>query len=234
MLREKSNPWMLSKSLYVIPVALVALSAFATSEKELMSDNGSAVVESSSKVTDLLRVEQENSEKTASAVTESLPAKPDAVDAASPDQTAAPLPDGDDKVFDVVEVMPSYEGGMPALMTFLAQNVRYPKIAQSNGVSGRVIVQFVVEKDGHVSDVHVAKSKIDKPVAPKTEGESADTNDGNAAASTVSEEDYAQSVKALEDEAVRVVNLMRSWKPGKQNGAPVRVKFCVPLTFRLN
>lgn len=254
MLREKSNPWMLSKSLYVIPVALVALSAFATSEKELMSDNGSAVVESSSKVTDLLRVEQENSEKTASAVTESLPAKPDAVDAASPDQTAAPLPDGDDKVFDVVEVMPSYEGGMPALMTFLAQNVRYPKIAQSNGVSGRVIVQFVVEKDGHVTDVHVVKSKIDKPVAPKTEEKAADTNDGNAgasaactvvsysvgtndgnaAASTVSEEDYAQSVKALEDEAVRVVNLMRSWKPGKQNGAPVRVKFCVPLTFRLN
>ncbi|MDD5784575.1 MAG: energy transducer TonB, partial [Prevotella sp.] len=151
-------------------------------------------------------------------------------------------------------VMPSYEGGMPALMTFLAQNVRYPKIAQSNGVSGRVIVQFVVEKDGHVTDVHVVKSKIDKPVAPKTEEKAADTNDGNAgasaactvvsysvgtndgnaAASTVSEEDYAQSVKALEDEAVRVVNMMRSWKPGKQNGAPVRVKFCVPLTFRLN
>ena len=123
MLREKSNPWMLSKSLYVIPVALVALSAFATSEKELMSDNGSAVVESSSKVTDLLRVEQENSKKTASAVTESLPAKPDAVDAASPDQTAAPLPDGDDKVFDAVDVMPTYEGGMGAMMAFISQNI---------------------------------------------------------------------------------------------------------------
>ena len=233
MLREKSNPWMLSKSLYVIPVALVALSAFATSENELTPDNGSVVVETSSKATDFLRVEQEKSEKTAPAVTETLPAEPVAVDAAPAAQAADPVPDGDDKVFDLVEVMPSYEGGMPALMTFLAQNVRYPKIAQSNGVSGRVIVQFVVEKDGHVSDVHVAKSKIDKPVAPKTEGESADTNDGNAAASTVSEEDYAQSVKALEDEAVRVVNLMRSWSPGKDKGVPVRVKFTVPLTFRL-
>ena len=253
MLREKSNPWMLSKSLYVIPVALVALSAFATSENELTPDNGSAVVETSSKATDFLRVEQEKSEKTVPAVTETLPAEPVAVDAAPAAQAADPVPDGDDKVFDLVEMMPSYEGGMPALMKFLAQNVRYPKIAISNGVSGRVIVQFVVEKDGHVSDVHVANSKIDKPVAPKTEEKAADTNDGNAgasadctvvsysvgtnnenaAASTVLEEDYAQSVKALEDEAVRVVNLMRSWSPGKDKGVPVRVKFTVPLTFRL-
>ena len=234
MLREKSNPWMLSKSLYVIPVALVALSAFATSEKELMSDNGSAVVESSSKVTDLSRVEQENSEKTASAVTVSLPAKPDTVDAASPDKTAAPLPDGDDKVFDEVEVMPTYEGGMGAMMAFISQNISYPKSAQANGISGRVIVQFVVEKDGKVTDVHVIKSVIDKPAVPKTEGKSAESNDGNAGASVVSEEDYAKSVKDIEDEAVRVVRLMKPWEPGKRNGAPVRVRFYVPLTFRLN
>ena len=234
MLREKSNPWMLSKSLYVIPVALVALSAFATSEKELMSDNGSAVVESSSKVTDLSRVEQENSDKTASAVTVSLPAKPDTVDAASPDKTAAPLPDGDDKVFDAVDVMPTYEGGMVAMMAFISQNISYPKSAHANGVSGRVIVQFVVEKDGKVTDVHVVKSVIDKPAVPKTEGKSAESNDGNAAASVVSEEDYAKSVKDIEDEAVRVVRLMKPWEPGKRNGAPVRVRFYVPLTFRLN
>ena len=234
MLREKSNPWMLSKSLYVIPVALVALSAFATSEKELMSDNGSAVVESSSKVTDLSRVEQENSKKTASAVTVSLPAKPDTVDAASPDKTAAPLPDGDDKVFDAVDVMPTYEGGMGAMMAFISQNISYPKSAHANGVSGRVIVQFVVEKDGKVTDVHVIKSVIDKPAVPKTEGKSAESNDGNAGASVVSEEDYAKSVKDIEDEAVRVVRLMKPWEPGKRNGAPVRVRFYVPLTFRLN
>ena len=234
MLREKSNPWMLSKSLYVIPVALVALSAFATSEKELMSDNGSAVVESSSKVTDLSRVEQENSEKTASAVTVSLPAKPDSVDAASPDKTAAPLPDGDDKVFDAVDVMPTYEGGMGAMMAFISQNISYPKSAHANGVSGRVIVQFVVEKDGKVTDVHVVKSVIDKPAVPKTEGKSAESNDGIAGASVVSEEDYAKSVKDIEDEAVRVVRLMKPWEPGKRNGAPVRVRFYVPLTFRLN
>ena len=234
MLREKSNPWMLSKSLYVIPVALVALSAFATSEKELMSDNGSAVVESSNKVTDLSRVEQENSKKTASAVTVSLPAKPDSVDAASPDKTAAPLPDGDDKVFDAVDVMPTYEGGMGAMMAFISQNISYPKSAHANGVSGRVIVQFVVEKDGKVTDVHVIKSVIDKPAVPKTEGKSAESNDGNAGGSVVSEEDYAKSVKDIEDEAVRVVRLMKPWEPGKQNGAPVRVKFYVPLIFRLN
>ena len=85
-----------------------------------------------------------------------------------------------------------------------------------------------------MTDVHVVKSVIDKPAVPKTEGKSAESNDGNAAASVVSEEDYAKSVKDIEDEAVRVVRLMKPWEPGKRNGAPVRVRFYVPLTFRLN
>lgn len=64
----------------------------------------------------------------------------------------------ENKVFEVVEQMPSFPGGNAALMNYLGQNIKYPVIAEENGIQGRVIVQFVVGKDGHISDVRVAKS----------------------------------------------------------------------------
>lgn len=117
------------------------------------------------------------------------------------EEIAAPEPpkEEDTKVFDVVEQMPSFPGGQAALMQWLASNMSYPVIAAENGVQGRVIVQFVVEKDGSVSDVQVVKS-----VDP-----------------------------SLDKEAKRVVSAMPRWIPGKQNGAAVRVKYTVPVTFKL-
>ena len=103
------------------------------------------------------------------------------------------------KVFDVVEQMPQYPGDMPALFQYISKNIKYPAEAEKAGVQGRVIVTFVVEKDGHVSNAKVVKS-----VAP-----------------------------ALDAEALRVINGMPNWNPGMQNGEPVRVKYTVPVTFRL-
>ncbi len=114
-------------------------------------------------------------------------------------QPEPPKHEEENKVFDVVEQMPSFPGGMPALMQWLSQNIKYPVIAAENGVQGRVIVQFVVEKDGSVTDVHVAKS-----VDP-----------------------------SLDKEATRVVKAMPRWNPGKQNGSAVRVKYTVPVMFKL-
>lgn len=113
--------------------------------------------------------------------------------------TPEPPKQEDNKVFDVVEQMPSFPGGQGALMQWLASNMKYPVVAAENGVQGRVIVQFVVEKDGKVTDVHVAKS-----VDP-----------------------------SLDKEAARVVAAMPKWIPGKQNGSAVRVKYTVPVTFKL-
>ena len=103
------------------------------------------------------------------------------------------------KVFDVVEVMPTFPGGQQALFEWLSKNIKYPVVAEENGVQGRVIVTFVVERNGSITDVQVAKS-----VDP-----------------------------SLDKEAVRVVKAMPHWIPGKQNGSAVRVKFTVPVTFRL-
>lgn len=105
----------------------------------------------------------------------------------------------EEKVFDVVEQMPSFPGGDVALMQYLQKNIKYPVVAEENGVQGRVIVTFVVERDGSITDVKVAKS-----VDP-----------------------------SLDKEAMRVVKSMPNWIPGKQNGSAVRVKFTVPVTFRL-
>ena len=100
------------------------------------------------------------------------------------------------KVFDVVEQQPSFNGN---LNQYLSDNIKYPVVAQENGVQGRVIVQFVVERDGSITDVKVVRS-----VDP-----------------------------SLDKEAVRVVKSMPRWSPGKQNGQAVRVRFTLPVLFRL-
>lgn len=104
-----------------------------------------------------------------------------------------------EKVFDMVEQMPAFPGGQSELMSYLGKNIKYPTIAQENGTQGRVIIQFVVERDGSITDVRIARG-----VDPY-----------------------------LDKEAVRVVKSMPKWIPGKQNGKAVRVKFTVPVMFRL-
>ena len=111
----------------------------------------------------------------------------------------APKEEVTNKVFDVVEVMPSYPGGQGALLSYLSTHVKYPVVAQENSVQGRVTVSFVVERDGSITDVHVVRS-----VDP-----------------------------SLDREAARVVSSMPNWQPGKQNGSAVRVKFNVPVQFKL-
>ena len=102
-------------------------------------------------------------------------------------------------IFEVVEQMPEFPGGTAALMQYLNKNIKYPVIAQEQGTQGRVIVQFVVNKDGSIVDAQVVRS-----VDPY-----------------------------LDKEAIRVINTMPKWTPGKQRGKPVRVKFTVPVAFRL-
>ena len=118
---------------------------------------------------------------------------------AAPPPPPAPKPEVAPKVIDVVEEMPSFPGGNAALMSYLNSNTKYPVVAQENGVQGRVIISFVVERDGSISDVKVARS-----VDP-----------------------------SLDREAQRVVKSMPRWTPGKQNGQTVRVKYTVPVVFRL-
>ena len=107
---------------------------------------------------------------------------------------------GKDSVFIKVERMPSYPGGQKALFKFLSENVHYPRAAEKKMIEGRVICQFVVDRDGTIEDVQVVKSG---------------------------------GHPSLDKEAVRVIKLMPKWKPGLQDGKPVRVRYTVPVNFRL-
>jgi len=106
----------------------------------------------------------------------------------------------DDKIFTVVEQQPEYPGGMEAMAKFLQKNLRYPSTARRMGVDGKVFVQFVVDREGKISDVQVIK------------GVSAD----------------------CDKEAIRVVQSMPAWKPGKQNGKAVKARFVLPIRFKLD
>ncbi|MBR6936751.1 MAG: energy transducer TonB [Prevotella sp.] len=105
-----------------------------------------------------------------------------------------------ENIFDVVEHMPEFPGGTAEMMKYLQTNIRYPEAAHKAGTQGRVLVNFVVEADGTISNANVVRS--------------------------VSEE--------LDAEAIRVIQNMPKWKPGMQNGQAVRVKYTIPISFRLN
>jgi protein TonB len=106
-----------------------------------------------------------------------------------------------EEIFDVVEEAPEFPGGMAEMYSFLGEEIKYPQMAQDNNIQGKVYVQFVVEKDGSITDVTVIKG---------------------VHAST------------LDKEAVRVVSEMPNWKPGKQRGKAVRVRYTIPINFTIN
>ena len=106
----------------------------------------------------------------------------------------------EERVFDVVEEMPKFPGGDDALIKFLHESIKYPAEAEKAGKQGRVVVTFVVNKDGSVDNAKVVRSVDEK----------------------------------LDAEALRVVNAMPKWHPGKQRGQEVNVKFTLPVTFKLN
>lgn len=135
----------------------------------------------------------------------------------------------DDPIFEVVEEPAQYPGGQAALMQYLAQNIRYPKIAAENGVQGRVLVQFVVEKDGSLSNFAVVKTSGDTITKNAQSGITV-----NALGSATEESKVPQEAfDALNAEAVRVLREMPKWTPAKQRGQEVRMRYTLPITFRL-
>ena len=102
-------------------------------------------------------------------------------------------------VYQIVEEMPQYPGGEAAMMDYVAKNVVYPQEAQEKGISGRVFVGFIVEKDGSIGEVELLRG----------------------------------IGGGCDEEAIRVIKGMPKWKPGKQEGKPVRVSYQMPINFKL-
>ena len=98
-----------------------------------------------------------------------------------------------------VEKMPEFPGGQDALNRFLVRNIKYPLLAQENGIQGRVVCQFVVNSDGSIVDISVVRGVEE----------------------------------SLDKEAIRVIKSMPKWTPGRQGGKSVRVKYTLPIRFKL-
>ena len=287
MLKKKTNPWMRMKAFYVIPVALIALSAFATPLVSRTGDSESDNPAHKGKVKDFIpkneisaqeinhsgmispeedlfnaeettadvalgesqivtepeqRAEAEpitaNDLKTADAGS-TLSESP-AEQAESPEVPAVP---DDDPVLNQCEVMPEYPGGFGALFQMLSNNIRYPKIAHDNHVQGVVHVSFIVEKTGECTDFKIGHTQFSTVAVNVSENaksgvqanayNDATNQEGQDGGQTPSEKTKVAQ-QALCDEALRVCKLMAPFKPGLQDGKPVRVHFSLPVHYKLN
>lgn len=209
MLIKKSNPWNRAKILLTVPVAAVAVVAFATPKaenlsKEIEHDSNALV---NSVVRSMPGTAEHLAMSTGEARAAGMPAEAAATETAAADSlrgrvagVSAGCSKDDGRVFDVVEDQPRYPGGTNALMTYLRDNIKYPAEAAKAGIQGMVIVQFVVGKDGAVRDIKPVKS-----VSPE-----------------------------LDAEAVRVVAAMPKWVPGYQRGEAVNVRYTLPVNFRMD
>lgn len=192
MLKKRTSPWAMAKYAFVLPLAVVGLTAFARPEvkeieevvteitpSEVLMDK--AILPATSQV----EVDKDVKEATPKIAQKKVTQK----------KTEQKKVQNEEQVFMVVEDMPEFPGGMGALSQFIATNLHFP--SNDEVVAGRVIVQFVVRKDGTVDNVKIVRS-----IAP-----------------------------AYDAEAIRVVKMMPKWKPGKQRGVPVNVRFTLPISF---
>lgn len=173
MLQKESSKWAHAKALYILPVICAELLLFAQTS-------------CTSEIADKDTKKAQTEETVVAANTETAPAE-------GIENQAT------EEIYNVVEQMPEFPGGQDKLFQYLKENIKYPDDAEKAGLEGRVVCQFVVDKDGSITDIDVIQS--------------------------ISE--------SLDKEAVRVIKAMPKWKPGKMKGETVRVKFTIPISFRL-
>ncbi len=103
-------------------------------------------------------------------------------------------------IYNVIDQMPEFPGGMDKLLQFINDNMKYPTKAQTEGIQGRVVVQFIVDENGYIIEPNIVRS-----IEP-----------------------------SLDKEALRIIKMLPQWKPGILKGKAVKVKYTVPVTFKLN
>lgn len=138
-----------------------------------------------------------------------------------------------DSVYEKVETPPSFTGGESALMKYLAENIRYPVIAQENGAMGKIIAKFVINREGKIENAEIAKTEMKELMPELTvvgygKNDKEENSNGNK-----TKESFEKAKKALENEALRVINNMPQWIPGKNKGENVNVVYQLPINFKL-
>ena len=286
MQKSKSSVWMRSKVLYIIPMATLALSAFATSESVSPSGNeiaknedkvikispsgqadgtkkvGSSVVfptdsnvvclldgkEASQETAKVLSPEEIESitvvKNPEAAASMGYPGKTVQVIKTKKDGAVLSSYDTPQKVSYVPNpgVQAQFKGGEGALMKWLATNIKYPSEAQSQGVMGRVQVEFFITETGQITNIRAIAFGKHAPEGSKTLPEAvvmAYAKEKKAEGKELSAQEqqaYKRAVEALLAESVRVVGAMPAWEPGyvdKEKTKPCTTRYVLPLMFRL-
>ena len=286
MQKSKSSVWMRSKVLYIIPMATLALSAFATSESVSPSGNeiaknenkvikispsgqadgtkkvGSSVVfptdsnvvclldgkEASQETAKVLSPEEIESitvvKNPEAAASMGYPGKTVQVIKTKKDGAVLSSYDTPQKVSYVPNpgVQAQFKGGEGALMKWLATNIKYPSEAQSQGVMGRVQVEFFITETGQITNIRAIAFGKHAPEGSKTLPEAvvmAYAKEKKAEGKELSAQEqqaYKRAVEALLAESVRVVGAMPVWEPGyvdKEKTKPCTTRYVLPLMFRL-
>lgn len=130
----------------------------------------------------------------------------------------------DDKIYNEVDVMPEFPGGMQGLRKHIAQNLLYPEEAKNTGISGKIFVNFVVNKNGKVTKAKVLRSDINDPTTGEIVVIGYESGDVS---------DVSGDIKSLEEESLRVINSLPDFTPGLKDNQKVNVQFTIPITFAL-
>ena len=200
MMKRKSRFWTQAKSLYVLPLGGFVLSLFACTDGKKPSVQEAQPMETqpieaqSAKPQEVAVKEQPRD-----SVAPFQEEKNQRVATTTPVKEPVKKSSGKDAHENLEDQDPSFPGGDAACMKWLRDNIKYPKEAIEANITGKVFVQFVIEKDGSITNAKIARS-----------------------ASTL-----------LDAEALRIVNNMPQWIPGKQRGKAVRVAYTLPISFSL-
>ncbi len=236
MQNSNHNPWRRSRVLYVLPVAALALCAFAT--PKFMNPIEEAVQNLEDKGTANLQERQTISQENENAVakvptnetfTEIRP------EVNNPDMEAQ----RDTTTYEKCDELPTYGEDENAMWQYFASHMKYPQSALENGIQGRICVEFVVEKDGTVTNVK-ANPTPGGEIQKKLNG----LNELNVVGYNLKKETDAnndsiqavnrQACQEILEEGERVVRSMGKWNPGKMKGKAVRARMTLPITFRFN
>ena len=252
MYQKKSNRWMMLKALFILPMTCFAIYAFATPESKVVEKLKTKVAAVEQTFQEIAApAEEQTAEQPVPVIEEQIaePVAPVVEQAEEPAVAEEPVvieqevseEAPKDSIYETPEKRAQFEGGDDAMYQFIAQNVKYPKIAVECGVSGRLTVRFVVEKDGTVSEATIASNKAGSGLDVRdVEGEDATLivvtrKEKEGDTQYLSRAEYNTSRKALEEEALRVVNLTSGkWNPAEEKGKKVRCKYMLPISFRLN
>lgn len=242
MMKKKSSKWARARLLYIVPLTMIVLGAFASHKfvsQTTPLSNG--ISESAFKqISTALLQEKETvdptllEETSQEPMTEVMESEEASTEDAMVEESVGDTIQGKTidglKVFDVADEMPEFPGGVNALMNYLTRNVHYPAIAMENGIEGRYIVRFCVTTKGKIANIEI----VGKP-----EGEALSDiivvgyKNAEDSIATTKRVNAAKGREALEKEAIRVVEDMPDWKPGMVKGEAVNCLFALPITFRL-